>query len=513
MQSQIVIVDQEPLLKSIKRVEEGHDALISIPATCFELKAYAVDPPIGFRYPAKFPYCCEYHTDMLNRALEFYDNFPDCCERHRKLLHAKWFRKIDYTYVPFKVISLVSFLHDKVCEFAFHPNWQKELSDYIEYSVKSFGALPEGYGSPVGIGFYLSAAASLIEQHPLLIERQKSELLKCLESDAGELKNPSDMNLLYKLYKDWMKLFPFELPLFQHLKAHFDKNIPILQGPGSTNHYSGMTCFKLKTREELKELLIGMTRYLLNEINSAKLFEEGLLLETEKLKLDVVMAQRRIRLEEDVLAPVSDKHDFIRLLDKWLGDEKEFLKDIKEEVYKKSPMQFIHDLLQGMHLLQREGVKQYCIRNIRENGRDKEFEVRSWFRNWFAGRYPDAAVTAEEQQGNGHMDLRIARQGSMDKIIEFKGWWNSDKTDTPHQICSYLTDFQKEGYIVMINHLKRGEIDAKYKSIASSTIMNYVPDTWAIYQYQQTDVSFYQSRHQFDGKTKTIYHFILNVYF
>jgi len=513
IENRIIIMDEEPLCKSIKRVQDGEDAIISIPASCFEIKAITVKPPFGFRYPTNFPYCCEYHTEMFNRADELYKNFPNCCAKHRRLNQAKWFRKPDYIYVPFKIISLVSFLHEKICEFAFHPNWRKELSDYIEFSIKSFGALPEGYGAPVGLGLYMSASSSLIEQHPLLREDQKSWLLKSLASDTGEPKDPTtDLNLLYKIYNDWMKLFPFELPLFQHLKAHFEKNIPILKGPGETNHYSGLTCFKLKTREELKELLLGITRFLLIETNSAKLFEEGLLLEPEKLKLDVIMAQRRIRLEEDVLAQVSDKTDFIRLLDKWLGDEKDFLKDVQEEVYKNSPMQFIYDLLQGIHLLQREGVKQYCIRNIHDGGPEKEFEVRSWFRNWFAARYREAIVTAEEQQGSGYMDLRITRMGSMDKIIEFKGWWNWDKVDTPQQICTYLTDFEKEGYVVIINHLKRTEIDEKYKNIVTGPNMNYVVDSWTPYRYQQTEVHFYQSRHQFDGKKKIIYHFILNAF-
>ena len=176
-------------------------------------------------------------------------------------------------------------------------------------------------------------------------------------------------------------------------------------------------------------------------------------------------------------------------------------------------MQFISDVLDGMKALQDNGVNEPCIKNIRDGGPDKESQVRYWFRNWLRGRYPDATVTVEEEQGNGYIDLRILRRGAPDRIIEFKGWWNADKLAAPEQVCRYLTDFEREGYIFMINHLKKTPVDDQYKTIVTSPAMNYTPISWETYRHQQTDVHFYASRHQFDGKEKTVYHFILNVYF
>jgi hypothetical protein len=166
-----------------------------------------------------------------------------------------------------------------------------------------------------------------------------------------------------------------------------------------------------------------------------------------------------------------------------------------------------------MKALQDNGMNEYCIKNVREGGPDKESQVRYWFRNWFRGRYPDAAVTVEEEQGNGYIDLRIIRRGAPDRIIEFKGWWNADKFQAPEQLCKYLTDFEREGYIFIINDLKRTLIDEKYKAIVTASAMNYTPDSWINYSHRQTDVDFYVSRHQFEGKEKMVYHFILNVYF
>lgn len=512
MQNPVIIRDIEPLLASAKRVESGKDSLINMPASSFELGAYLVPPPLGFQFPRNFPYCCEYHTDQFTRAQQVYENFPTCCDGHRRLAKTKWFRKLNYIYVPFKIVSQISYLHDTICQYHFHPNWRKEIADYIDYSIRSFGQFPDGYGSPVGLSMYISASSAMIEELDILRPDQRTALLKCLNPDRTELIEPTDLNLLYKIYKDWLALFPFDLPMFRYLKEHFQKDMPLLKGPGQTNRYTGLTCFQLKTRQELKELLIGMTRLLLKEINSAKLYEEGILLQPDKTRLDMALLQRKMRLEEDALTPVTEKTDFIRLLDKWFSDEKEFLSEVETDVLKNSPMQFISDMLDGMKTLQDNGVNEPCIRNIRENGTDKESQIRYWFRNWLRGRISDAAVPVEEEQGDGYIDLRVIRRGSPDRVIEFKGWWNSDKLEAPEQLCRYLTDFESEGYIFMINHLKKTSIDEKYKTIVTSPAMCYIPDSWVTYQ-RVKDLNFYASRHQFDGKEKTVYHFIFNIYF
>ncbi len=100
-----------------------------------------------------------------------------------------------------------------------------------------------------------------------------------------------------------------------------------------------------------------------------------------------------------------------------------------------------------------------------------------------------------------------------EKIIEFKGWWNQDTKTSPEQICSYLTDFEKDGYIFMINHLKKKEIVADYKELITKPPMNYIADSWKEHNYENTDMVYYESKHQFAVKEKTIYHFIFNVYF
>jgi len=513
MRNEMYLVDQASFFENAKKLDNGEEELLELPASTFGLKPYAVPKPAGYRHPNNFPNCCEYHTDLFARARRLFDKFPNCCAGHRRLNTATWFRVFDYISVPFKVLSFPSYLLDRVNEYHAHPNWRKELTDYIDYLIRSFGQFPDGYGPPLGLSMFITESTSMIEQHPLLTEYQKQALVKCLQPEGKEIEEPTNLHLLHKAYKEWVNLFPFDLPIFRQLKPIIEDYRPFLKGPGETNRYTGLTCFKLTSPAALKNLLLGMTRLLLQEINSAKLFSEGLLLEPEKLRLNMILQQRRIRLEEDVLAPPSEKMDFIRLLDKWLNDEKDFLKDINEYVYKNSPMQFIADLICGIQQLQKNGINEPCVKNIRESGSNKESLVRYWFRNWFQARYPDAVVTVEEEHSDKYMDLKVVRSGAPDRIIEFKGWWNADKIDAPQQLCSYLTDFEREGYIFMINDCKRKQIDHDYQAMVMRPAMNYITGSWRSQQHGYTDFYFHRSCHQFEGKIKTINHFIFNAHF
>lgn len=121
-------------------------------------------------------------------------------------------------------------------------------------------------------------------------------------------------------------------------------------------------------------------------------------------------------------------------------------------------------------------------------------------------------LSAEEEKGKGRIDLKITHKSQGVKIIEFKGWWNYKKKNSAEQLCSYLTDFEKEGYIFMVNHSNE-DISEKYKVLTISPNMNYVENSWKEHKVENADVVYFESKHKFSIKEKTIFHFIFNVNF
>ena len=119
-------------------------------------------------------------------------------------------------------------------------------------------------------------------------------------------------------------------------------------------------------------------------------------------------------------------------------------------------------------------------------------------------------VTSEEDSRVGRTDLIIYFDDSKRSIFEFKIWGRNDYKETVKQIYGYLTDSDKEGFIVMVNPNKNLEIDNKYKDMIIDEEMGFINDSFK--EHIIKGFKFYKSEHKIGIKKKIIYHFILNLY-
>lgn len=169
---------------------------------------------------------------------------------------------------------------------------------------------------------------------------------------------------------------------------------------------------------------------------------------------------------------------------------------------------FIKDFTNSIHLLQNQDVNAECIRKLKNDDTKDE----SAFRYWFQMALVMAGYSAEPEpeKGSGRIDLKVSHSSMANKIIEFKGWWNSDKKNVVHQLRGYLTDFEQEGYVFMINH-KRTNIEQEYKEIIMAPEMNYIIGSWSEVIIEPSGYTYFKSEHSFIRK-KIVYHFIFSIY-
>ena len=510
------IINVEALLSAFEAVNCGKVHVAQISSKDFEIKQKLTRPLDGYEVPEGFPNCCESHKQIFKIGVERFAAFPNCCEGHKKLNTAKWFKKEEYSYLPDKLVTTIAYTWHCISKSIENAGWYKEITDYIEYTKGSYGQLPDGYGSPYGLELYLYNLERNLESEKEIPSEKKEKLLTFIRKYQEPVKEveQTDLNLLIGKYKEWLKIFPFELSFLSHLKPYFERQMPILSGKGETNIYTGLTGFKIKTNKELINFLVSTTLTIIKEINTRQLYENNLLTDAKEMEVEIVLAKRRVELEGLDKSDWEDRKGYIKLLKEWLNGEKRFLKEITL-LFKDftGNIDFIKDLVDGFWRLQKNDTNEPCIINVRENKPDKETSFRYWFKNFFGARYPDASVTAEEEKGDGRIDLKISHKLFGEKIIEFKGWWNQDKKNSPEQICSYLTDFEKDGYIFMINHLEKKDIVAEYKELITNPLMNYIADSWIEHKFQNTDMVYFESKHQFVVKEKTVFHFIFNVWF
>lgn len=224
----------------------------------------------------------------------------------------------------------------------------------------------------------------------------------------------------------------------------------------------------------------------------------------------MLTANRKIEIEQLKLSTNADANSYLKILKKWLTGEKKFVSELR---LKAAPIsyddQFRQCLVDAIKEFQHNSINEPCIANIINGGKGKETLVRYAFKNFLSARFPDANVVAEEQLGTGFMDLTFYQPLLSRKVVEFKGWWNYDKNDLAFQISKYLTDFENEGYIVMINHFAK-DITSQYQQLLTRSNMHYVVDSWNEHTSSNGFI-YYSSKHDFGVKAKTIYHLIFNV--
>jgi hypothetical protein len=178
-----------------------------------------------------------------------------------------------------------------------------------------------------------------------------------------------------------------------------------------------------------------------------------------------------------------------------------------EEIVIKTPEKdFLEDFISGIKHLSNEKDKIDCYKNI-ITGNKHEGPFRDFFSLWFAAK--NYKTDCESLRGNNHIDLKIEHDSIIEKIVEFKGWWNKS-TEIILQVINYLTQFNDEGYIFMINHTQK-DVITEYKRFIEMKTTGYVLKSWKKLNYEKSSFCYYKSSHKMEAQTKTIYHFIFNI--
>jgi hypothetical protein len=207
-------------------------------------------------------------------------------------------------------------------------DWYDDITDYLEYNIKCFGQ------PAAGLHIYIDYVEANIQNNKIISDVTKQEkLLQFLDTyfnpqDKKE-KEKTDINVLYETYQKWLKIFPFEISFFIHLKPQFEKTIPFLRERGKTNRYTGLTIFKPHTKRSLIDTLIELTNTLLSHINTYQLYNKGVLNEPERIKLELILGERKLKLDKGYInKSATEEQRYRKIVKEWLSDEKKFIDEI-----------------------------------------------------------------------------------------------------------------------------------------------------------------------------------------
>ena len=281
--------------------------------------------------------CQNTRKELIKRLTEKFNGteqkqgFPFCCSHHSNLTKVKEFNRASFVPVPEMVADKIIYTNSHIINNHENENYYKDITDYIDYTVESFGQMPNSCGKPLYLNSYFFYVTDLLTQNTEISKERKNRLLEFLEAhQTPPTKNKNtDLNILLGTYQKWLKVFPFEISFFSTLKPHFEKQLPILNGKPETNKYTGIAKAKIHTKGSLIDVLLNLTNNLLTQINTTTLYEKGLLTEPQKIKLELVLNERKMKLKQGYKnSSPNEEQRYRKILKEWFNDEKKFIDEI-----------------------------------------------------------------------------------------------------------------------------------------------------------------------------------------
>lgn len=288
---------------------------------------YNTEPFAEYRQPNNFPNCCANHKKYYTQLIDKQKKFPYCCEEHKKLLSQNWFNKELYEHIPNKVLKQISYTENFIKKNIETDDWYKEITNYIDYTIESFGT------PPVGANDYFYYIENWIKHAKAadisFPDWKRKQITAYYDKKISSMNSKTDPKELHDIFTRWGKSFP-DLPYFTNIRSQLINKFPLnlMLGDSEYNRFSGMTSYKIRTKEEFIELLTKITKNLLAAINTPQLLKDNAISDTEKLKIDLINANHSIKQNALLIEYSNGEIEYINIILKWLENEKTYMNEI-----------------------------------------------------------------------------------------------------------------------------------------------------------------------------------------
>lgn len=280
--------------------------------------------------------CQNTRKELIKRLTEKFNGteqkqgFPFCCSHHSNLTKVKEFNRASFVPVPEMVADKIIYTNSHIINNHENENYYKDITDYIDYTVESFGQMPNSCGEPLYLSDYFFYVTDLLTRNTEISKERKNRLLEFLEAhQTPPTKNKNtDLNILLGTYQKWFKVFPFEISFFANLKPHFEKQLPILNGKPETNKYTGLAKVKMHTKGSLIDVLLNLTKNLLDKVNVPELRKQGAITDIQGNQLEFAEAELNTKTAEITRQYSKGELKYVKALKKWLQLHKDYFKEV-----------------------------------------------------------------------------------------------------------------------------------------------------------------------------------------
>ncbi|GAB3776638.1 hypothetical protein GCM10028818_22650 [Spirosoma horti] len=297
---------------------------------------FGIHKPVGFESPTNYPLCCPYHKAILENINKWFSKFPNCCDAHREIANKSWFKKSNYYDTPIKIMMQLAFTEYHIEKNLSIDNWYKDITDYFEYNLASFGQ------PSIGIDSYIILLKDTIKRN-----RTKNKLLKDrynrlieylqewskqhVEDKKKDLSNETDINLLNATFQKWVTTIP-NIGFFSDIKLGLKDKIPIglFIYDSEYNPYLQEVRSKVRTRSELIEVLINFTKKILLELSNENEIHKKSISELNKHQIVVIGEKHKISQAKLLGDFTNGEIGYVNVIKKWLKNEELYFNSIQE---------------------------------------------------------------------------------------------------------------------------------------------------------------------------------------
>ncbi len=307
-------------------VNDENAPFFRIPIEAIEEYGFEPQPFSKCELPKNFPNCCIPHKSLLKQLNDWFIKFPVCCDYHMDFAKNAWFKKTKFDYVVNRILLVDLYTISFIKENIKSENWYKEITDYIDYSMQSFGF------HQIGNFKFKQILTNRLISEKIIPKYKKNQILRYLNKSEKNIGKDRDLNLLYLTFQKWLKTIP-DLHHLTVFKEKYRNKVPLdlFSTNKQYNVYLELYTAKVRSEEELLECLINLTKELLKTVtsvdckNSNDFNSKNYLIAEHKIKQDKL-------LEEFNLTEIK----YVTIIRKWLKNEVVFLKklDFMENKYK-----------------------------------------------------------------------------------------------------------------------------------------------------------------------------------
>lgn len=413
----IHINNPEQFVKEINSI-----GLASVDAT---FDSYDIDKNYcEMELPENFPQCCNYHISIDSDINSWFEKFPNCCKLHKDLNTKYWFKKSDYSLVPKKIQEYSQYTDDFIIKNLDSEDWYDTICDFIEYCYESFG-YPNvgGYAYEKLVLNYLKRHledTDVTEEEISKINR----LIKHIEKHDKKISpnKERDLKLLQISFQKWINTLP-NIDVFKNFKSKFQNTVPLnlyLDGSGKVNRFTNISKVPLKTNSALINDLFSFTQDFIKIIYDRENREDNLY-ETDLLK---IISEEHL-LKQKKLFNNYSKHEnqYYNLLKKWLQNEKEYSKEIKNVLETNIIKNLDHTVSSDeiINEIYNFGINLEKYPKITKDYGEEDF--RDYLLPHLNSIYKTLNVTGETFNKNGKTDILFQKSnGEISFIVECKLW-------------------------------------------------------------------------------------------